>query len=156
MKIEPGKQKPDFELADDTGRIRSNAEFLGRGLVVYFYPKALTPGCTTEACDFRDSYGRFLAAGYEIVGVSPDPPGRLAEFRREHSLPFPLLSDPDHATAEAFGAWGIKKNYGREYMGIIRSTFVAAANGVIEHAWYNVRAKSHSDRVARDVIAGES
>ncbi len=154
MRLEPGMQLPDFELVDDTGTTRSSGEFAGRGLVVYFYPKAFTPGCTTEACDFRDSHERFQAAGYEILGVSPDSFERLAEFRAEHSLPFSLLSDPDHTMSDVFGAWGTKKNYGREYKGIIRSTIVANAAGIIEHAWYNVRAKAHADRVARDVLAG--
>ena len=152
MRLEPGMQLPDFELVDDTGTTRSKKAFAGRGLVAYFYPKAFTPGCTTEACDFRDSHERFLAAGYEILGVSPDSIDRLADFRAEHSLPFSLLSDPDHKMSDAFGAWGIKKNYGREYLGVIRSTIVANAAGVIEHAWYNVRAKSHADRVTREVL----
>jgi peroxiredoxin Q/BCP len=152
MKLEPGMKLPNFELIDDSGRTRANDDFAGRGLVIYFYPKAFTPGCTTEACDFRDNHERFLDIGYEVIGVSPDPIDRLARFREEHSLPFSLLSDPSHAMAEAFGAWGVKKNYGREYLGIIRSTFVANAAGVLEHAWYNVRAKAHVDRVAREVL----
>lgn len=154
MRLEPGMRLPDFQLVDDTGKTRRSTEFNGRGLVLYFYPKAFTPGCTTEACDFRDSHERFLAAGYEVLGVSPDSADRLAEFREKHSLPFALLSDPDHTMAEAFGAWGIKRNYGREYTGIIRSTFVADSAGVIEYAWYNVRAKAHVDRVAGEVLAG--
>ena len=153
MRLEPGISLPDFELLDDTGAKRTKAEFAGRGLVIFFYPKAFTPGCTTEACDFRDSHERFMADGYQVLGVSPDPIDQLAAFRREHSLPFSLLSDPDHTVAEAFGAWGIKRNYGREYEGIIRSTVVASADGVIEHAWYNVRARAHVDRVARELLA---
>jgi peroxiredoxin Q/BCP len=152
MKLEPGMNLPDFQLVDDTGTVRTKADFLGRGLVVFFYPKAFTPGCTTEACDFRDNHERFLTEGYEVVGISPDPVDRLASFRQEHSLPFSLLSDPDHTVAEAFGAWGIKKNYGREYEGMIRSTVVANADGLIEHAWYNVRAKAHVDRVSRELV----
>ena len=153
MRLEPGMNLPDFELADDAGKLRTKADFSGHGLVIYFYPKAFTPGCTREACDFRDSHERFSAQGYSVLGVSPDPVDRLASFRAEHSLPFSLLSDPDHKMAEAFGAWGMKKNYGREYEGIIRSTFVANPSGVIEHAWYNVRAKAHVDRVARDILS---
>ena len=95
-----------------------------------------------------------MTTGYQVVGVSPDSIDRLAQFREEHSLPFSLLSDPNHMMAEAFGAWGVKKNYGREYLGIIRSTFVADAAGVIEHAWYNVRATAHVDRVVRTVLSG--
>lgn len=153
MRLEPGMDLPDFQLVDDTGTLRTRADFLGSGLVVFFYPKAFTPGCTTEACDFRDSHERFLTQGYEVVGISPDPADRLAAFREEHSLPYSLLSDPDHRAADAFGAWGMKKNYGREYEGLIRSTVVANADGVIEHAWYNVRAKAHVDRVSRELVA---
>lgn len=148
MKLEPGMQLPTFRRIDDAGVERTSADFTGKGLVVYFYPKAFTPGCTGESCDFRDNYDRFLDSGYQIIGVSPDPVDLLARFRVEHRLPFSLLSDEDHSMADAFGAWGIKKNYGKEYEGLIRSTFVADATGTIEHAWYNVRAKAHVDRVA--------
>lgn len=148
MRLEPGMQLPSFSRPDDTGTIRHVGEFAGSGLTIYFYPKAFTPGCTGESCDFRDNHARFTSAGYQILGVSPDPVDRLSRFRAEHQLPFSLLSDEDHSMAEAFGAWGIKKNYGKEYEGLIRSTFVADATGTIEHAWYNVRAKAHVDRVA--------
>ena len=129
-----------------------NDDFKGQPLVIYFYPKAFTPGCTTESCDFRDNHARFIAAGYKVIGVSPDPVEFLAKFRKEHDLPFPLLSDEDHTMAEAFGAWGIKKNYGKEYEGLIRSTFVVDRTGNIEHAWYNVRAKAHVGRVAKELL----
>lgn len=152
MKLEPGMPLPPFSRSDHTGRLRDNSDFAGRGLVVYFYPKAFSPGCTGESCDFRDSHERFAAAGYQIVGVSPDPVERLDEFRKEYRLPFPLLSDEDHGMAEAFGAWGVKKNYGKEYEGLIRSTVVADKDGIIEHAWYNVRAKAHVARVSRTVL----
>jgi peroxiredoxin Q/BCP len=152
MKLEPGMKAPGFSRTDHEGATRTSAEYAGKGLVIYFYPKAFTPGCTGESCDFRDSHERYLAAGYQIVGVSPDPSSRLADFRNEYELPFTLLSDEDHEMAEAFGAWGIKKNYGKEYEGIIRSTFVLDAAGVVEHAWYNVRAKAHVDRVNRSVL----
>ncbi len=152
MKLEPGMNSPNFSRKDDTGASRSAADYAGSGLVIYFYPKAFTPGCTGESCDFRDNHSRFIKAGYQIVGVSPDPIEKLADFRKEHELPFPLLSDPDHAMAESFGAWGLKRNYGKEYEGIIRSTFVVAADGVIEHAWYNVRAKAHVGRVAKEIF----
>lgn len=147
MKLEPGMPLPEFSRPDETGADRTRSDFAGSGLVIYFYPKAFTPGCTGESCDFRDNHERFIAAGYEVIGVSPDPVDRLDQFRAKHDLPFPLLSDEDHSMAEAFGAWGIKKNYGKEYEGIIRSTIVADATGTIEHAWYNVRAKGHVDRV---------
>ena len=152
MKLEPGEKAPSFALPDETGTTQTAEDFAGKGLVIYFYPKAFTPGCTGESCDFRDNHERFAAAGYQIVGVSPDPIERLARFRAEHDLPFPLLSDEDHAMAEAYGAWGIKKNYGREYEGIIRSTLVIDGDGLIEHAWYNVRAKEHVSRVSTAVL----
>jgi peroxiredoxin Q/BCP len=149
MKLEPGMTTPSFQRLDDTGLERSLSDYAGSGLVIYFYPKAFTPGCTGESCDFRDSHDRFIASGYQVLGVSPDPVEKLAEFRKEYDLPFSLLSDPDHSMAEAFGAWGLKKNYGKEYEGIIRSTFVVDGAGVIENAWYNVRAKAHVGRVAK-------
>lgn len=152
MKLESGMEAPGFRRPDDSGTIRTNEDFVGSGLVVYFYPKAFTPGCTSESCDFRDNHQRFLDAGYAIVGVSPDPVDRLAGFKEKHELPFPLLSDSDHEMAAAFGAWGTKKNYGREYEGIIRSTIVIDDSGTIAHAWYNVRAKGHVARVGKDVL----
>ncbi len=153
MKLEAGMTAPPFARPDHNGSNRSSAEFAGRGLVIYFYPKAFTPGCTGESCDFRDSHDRFMAAGYEIIGVSPDPADRLASFREEYDLPFALLSDEDHTMAAAFGAWGIKKNYGKEYEGLIRSTIVIDGAGNIEHAWYNVRAKAHAARVGKALLA---
>ena len=152
MKLEAGTQAPELARPDHAGAIRTNRDYTGKGLVIYFYPKAFTPGCTTESCDFRDSHERFAAAGYAVLGVSPDPVDRLAGFRDKHSLPFALLSDEDHTMAETFGAWGIKKNYGREYEGVIRSTFVIDGAGIIEHAWYNVRAKGHVDRVGSSIL----
>jgi len=152
MTLESGMSAPAFSRPDDTGMVRTNSDFAGKGLVIYFYPKAFTPGCTGESCDFRDNHERFLANGYQVVGVSPDPSTRLAEFRDEYQLPFPLLSDEDHSMADDFGAWGIKKNYGKEYEGLIRSTFVLDAHGTIEHAWYNVRAKAHVARVEKTLI----
>lgn len=152
MKLEPGMKVPDFNRQDDTGKDKSYDDFSGKGLVVYFYPKAFTPGCTGESCDFRDNHDRFIKAGYEVIGVSPDPTDRLADFRSKYNLAFPLLSDEDHSMAASFGAWGLKKNYGKEYEGLIRSTFVIDASGVVEHAWYNVRAKGHVGRVTGTVI----
>jgi peroxiredoxin Q/BCP len=134
-------------MTSDDGSTVTLADFAGTRLVLYFYPKAFTPGCTTEACDFRDRHDAFHAAGTAVLGISPDPHERLAEFRAEHGLPFPLASDPDHSVAAAYGVWGIKRNYGREYEGLIRSTFVIGPDGVIEHAWRNVRAKGHAGRV---------
>jgi len=151
MRLQTGDTAPAFTRQDHTGAKVSNTDLAGRKAIIYFYPKAFTPGCTTESCDFRDNYQVFQKAGYEILGVSPDPVDRLDAFRQEHALPFPLLSDPDHSMAEAFGAWGIKKNYGKEYEGIIRSTVTIDEDGRIGAAWYNVRAKGHAARVESEV-----
>ncbi len=153
MRLEPGTEAPFFNRLNQAGEEVTLDDYAGHRLVVYFYPRAFTPGCTTESCDFRDRHEAFYAAGYEILGVSPDPVEKLERFRQEHNLPFPLLSDEDHAMAEAYGAWGIKKNYGREYEGLIRSTVVIDEAGVIEHAWYNVRAKGHASRVESSILA---
>jgi len=146
MRLEPGDTAPDFTAPDQTGVVRSSDGFKDAKLVLYFYPKAFTPGCTTESCDFAERYETFTDRGYAILGVSPDAPDKLADFRTEYDLPFDLLSDPDHTIATAYGAYGMKKNYGREYMGIIRSTFLIA-NGTIESAFYNVKAKGHAERI---------
>jgi peroxiredoxin Q/BCP len=151
MTVAAGDPAPAFTLIDDTGATVALEDFAGARLVVYFYPKAFTPGCTTESCDFRDRHEAFAAAGARVVGISPDDPEKLARFRAEHGLPFPLLSDPDHAVATAYGAWGVKKNYGKEYEGLIRSTFVVGPDGILEHAWRNVRAKGHAERVEREI-----
>jgi peroxiredoxin Q/BCP len=151
MQLSTGDPAPFFSRPDQEGRDVTLDDYAGHRLVIYFYPKAFTPGCTTESCDFRDRYQTFYEAGYEILGVSPDPSERLARFKTEHGLPFPLLSDEDHSMAEAYGAWGLKKNYGREYEGLIRSTFVVDEEGAIEHAFYNVRASGHADRMEREL-----
>lgn len=148
MAVEAGDRAPDFALTDHTGATVRLGDFAGERLVVYFYPRAFTPGCTTEACDFRDRYAALGHTGTRVVGISPDDPETLARFGEEHRLPFPLLSDPDHRVATAYGAWGVKKNYGKEYEGLIRSTFVVGPEGVVSHAWRNVRAKGHAGRVA--------
>lgn len=119
--------------------------------VLFVYPAAMTPGCTTEACDFRDRYERLQAAGFDVVGLSPDAPEKNAAFRDAHGLPYRLLSDPDHELLEELGAWGMKKNYGREYEGVIRSTIITDAEGAITHAFRNVRAKGHAARIAREL-----
>lgn len=143
---------PDFTLLDQDRNPVSLSDFSGKRVVMFFYPKAMTPGCTAEACDFRDSYQDFLAAGMAVVGVSPDPPEDLARFREKDNLPFPLLSDADHQVAEAFGAWGPKKLYGREMVGLIRSTFVLGPDGEVERDYRNVRAKGHVGRLRRDLL----
>ena len=151
MTIDVGDRAPAFRLTSDDGAKVALGDFKGRNLVVYFYPKAFTPGCTTQACDLRDDYDRFIAAGCAVVGISPDAPDKLARFRKEYRLPFPLLADTDHAVAAAYGAWGTKKNYGREYQGIIRSTFLIDGSGVVTEAWYNVKASGHIDRLLRQL-----
>lgn len=140
-------QAPRFTLPDQDGNPVSLKDLLGAPLILFFYPAAMTPGCTTEACDFRDSYDELLEAGYQVVGISPDAPERNKQFREKEGLPFPLLSDPNHKVAEAFGAWGPKKNYGREYEGLIRSTFFIDTDGTITRAMRNVRATGHVARV---------
>ncbi len=152
MRLEPGQAAPPFTATDHDGNEVTLDDFKGGNLVMYFYPKAFTPGCTTESCDFRDRHESFTDAGYSIVGVSPDAPQKLSDFRAEYDLPFPLLSDPDHAIAEAYGAWGTKKNYGKEYEGIIRSTITVGPDGSVTNAWYNVRAKGHAERIADAVL----
>jgi peroxiredoxin Q/BCP len=150
--IDVGDTAPVFVLPDETGEPQSLSDYAGKHLIVYFYPKAMTPGCTAEACDFRDRSDRFLAAGFAVVGVSPDPPSRLATFKEREHLNFPLLSDEDHTVAAAYGAWGAKKNYGREYEGLIRSTFVIDPSGVVTHAFRNVKAKGHVERLAKELL----
>ena len=152
MGLDIGDPAPADQLTTDQATPASLRDHAGRKLVVFFYPKAMTPGCTKEACGFRDNYEQFQAAGYDIVGVSPDPPEANARFRERDALPFTLLSDPDHVVAEQLGAWGIKKNYGREYEGLIRSTFVLDEQSSITHAWRNVKATGHVERVARELL----
>ena len=150
--LEIGDKAPQFTLLDDTGSEVSLSDYTGGKLVMFFYPKAMTPGCTTEACDFRDRADALLTAGYSVVGVSPDPSDRLAKFKEKESLTYPLLSDTDHAITAAFGAWGTKINYGREYEGLIRSTFIVDEAGQLSHIYRNVRAKGHVARVTRDLL----
>ncbi|MEX5236712.1 thioredoxin-dependent thiol peroxidase [Kocuria arenosa] len=150
-RLEPGRQAPDFALPDAQGRTVSLADHRGQRVVVYFYPKAATPGCTTQACDFRDSLERFAADGLAVIGISPDRPETLARFAEEQSLTFPLLSDADHRVAKAYGAWGEKKNYGKTYEGLVRSTVVVGPDGDVELAQYNVRATGHVAKLRRDL-----
>lgn len=141
-----------FELANQDGERVTSEHFAGKKYVMFFYPRAMTPGCTKESCDFRDSYSEFTDAGYEIVGVSPDPPSRNAKFREKEGLNFDLLSDEDHVLAESLGAWGEKKLYGKTMEGLIRSTFVIDENGHVEKAYHNVRATGHVGRVKTDLL----
>jgi peroxiredoxin Q/BCP len=138
-----GDQAPDFTLPDHTGTPRSLSELRGERTIVYFYPAAMTPGCTKQACDFRDNLGSLQAAGYAVVGVSPDTPAKLARFVERDSLTFPMLGDPEHGVLEAYGAWGEKSMYGRTVTGVIRSTIVLDATGTVTHALYNVKATGH-------------
>ncbi len=147
-RLEAGDLIPEFAVRDQNDDVVTHDDVRGQGAIIYFYPESFTPGCTTESCDFRDRTEALTEAGYRIFGVSPDPVARQAEFRAEYELPFDLLSDPDHAMAEAFGAWGTKVNYGREYVGLIRSTIVVGPDGRVERALYNVKAKGHAERVA--------
>lgn len=142
----------EFTLKDQEGQPVSRSDFSGKRLIVFFYPAAMTPGCTAEACDFRDRYGDLQAAGFELVGVSPDKPERNARFREKEGLPFPLLSDEDHNVAEAFGAWGTKMLYGKESVGLIRSTFVLGPDGEIEREYRKVKAQGHVARVTADLL----
>ncbi|MBW3666052.1 MAG: thioredoxin-dependent thiol peroxidase [Actinobacteria bacterium] len=144
--------KVTFELANQDGEMVSDSDFVGRRYVMFFYPKAMTPGCTVESCDFRDSYGEFADAGYEIVGVSPDPPSRNKEFIEKEGLNFDLLSDEDHELAKSLGAWGEKRLYGKVSKGLIRSTFVIDEEGEVVEAYRNVNARGHVDRVKADLL----
>src|SRR3990170_4842096 len=138
-RLAPGDAAPDFALPTDTGETLSLKELRGRKVILYVYPAAMTPGCTKQACDFRDSLGSLQAAGYEVVGVSPDTPAKLAKFRERDAITFPLVSDQDKSVLTAYGAFGEKQLYGKTVTGVIRSTFVIDENGAIEHALYNVK-----------------
>jgi peroxiredoxin Q/BCP len=147
--LEPGSPAPDFTLLDQDEHPVSLHDFAGRRVILYFYPAAMTPGCTTQACDFRDSLGSLQGAGYTVLGVSRDLPATLREFRERDGLAFPLLSDPDHAVHDHYGAWGEKQNYGKTIEGVLRSTFVIDENGAVEHALYNVKATGHVARLRK-------
>ena len=149
QRLEPGTAAPDFSLLDQDGSRVALADLRGEKVVLYFYPAAMTPGCTTQACDFRDSIGSLQGAGYRVIGISRDEPSTLAEFRERDGLTFTLLSDPDHAVHSAYGVWGEKMNYGKVIEGVIRSTFVLDADGVIDLALYNVKATGHVARIRK-------
>ena len=153
-RLNVGDTAPAFALADDAGNTVSLADYAGQRVLVYFYPRANTPGCTKEACDFRDSLEQLHDLNIAVVGISPDKPEALAKFRDDHDLNFPLLSDPDKSVMTAYGAFGEKKNYGKVVQGVIRSTFLVSVNdagvGTIEQAQYNVKATGHVGRILRD------
>lgn len=145
--LNEGDNAPDFELQDGDGKTWSLRDLKGSKVVLYFYPADDTPGCTAQACDFRDSMQPLTTAGYTVLGVSPQDADSHGRFAQKYSLNFPLLVDEDHRVAEAYGAWGEKKNYGKTYEGIIRSTFVIDENGAVEKALYNVKATGHVARL---------
>src|SRR5579875_2651322 len=146
-----GDPAPDFTLPDADGKSVSLADYRGRKVVVYFYPAAMTPGCTKQACDFRDSLASLQAAGYSVLGISPDQPAKLAKFRDRDAVTFPLLSDADKATLSAYGAYGEKTMYGKKVTGVIRSTFVVDEDGKIALAQYAVKATGHVAKLRRDL-----
>lgn len=153
MLLPEGTPAPDFALPDESGQIHRLSDYRGRVVVLYFYPKDNTPGCTKEACGFRDDYADYQAAGVMVIGVSPDPPERHARFKLKYNLPFVLLSDPEHQVLEKYGAWGLKKAYGREYYGVLRVTYVIDPEGIIRKVYPKVKPAEHSKQVLEDLRA---
>jgi peroxiredoxin Q/BCP len=151
--VEEGKPAPDFELASDSGERVKLSALRGKPVVLYFYPKDDTPGCTRQACDIRDAWGEFQRAGAVVFGVSPDGEASHAKFKSKYGLPFPLLADPTHEVSEAYGVWGEKSFAGRKYMGVERSTFVIGADGNVARVMRKVDAKSHADDVLAALTA---
>jgi thioredoxin-dependent peroxiredoxin len=150
-RLSPGDPAPEFSLPTDNGDRLTLKDLRGRKVVLYAYPAAMTPGCTTQACDFRDSIGSLQAAGYEVVGISPDKPAKLAKFRERDAITFPLVSDEDKSVLTAYGAYGEKQMYGKTVTGVIRSTWVIDEDGNIERAMYNVKATGHVAKLRRDL-----
>jgi peroxiredoxin Q/BCP len=150
-RLAPGDPAPDFTLPDADGNDVSLASLRGQRVIIYFYPAAMTPGCTKQACDFRDSKADLSDAGFAVLGISPDSPAKLAKFRDKEGLTFPLLSDKDRAVLAAYGAYGEKKLYGKTTVGVIRSTFVVGADGKIEQALYGVKATGHVARLRKEL-----
>lgn len=147
MTIKTGLPAPNFSLKDDEGRTRVMSEFKGKKVIIYFYPKDDTPGCTTEACNFRDDYGAYVEAGITILGISPDSVKSHQKFKEKYELPFSLLADEDHKVAEAFGVWGKKRFMGKEYMGVLRTTFIVDEKGRIAHIFEDVKPTDHSKEI---------
>jgi len=150
-RLAPGDPAPDFTLLDADGQPVSLSSFRGQRVIVYFYPAAMTPGCTKEACDFRDNLAELNGQGITVLGISPDLPAKLARFRDKEGLTFPLLSDPDRAVLQAYGAYGEKKLYGKTTVGVIRSTFVIGTDGTVEKALYGVKATGHLARLMTEL-----
>ena len=153
MVLAAGTNAPSFELRDGLGNIHRLSDYAGKTFVLYFYPKDGTSGCTKEACSFRDSYEEFKDAGVDVIGVSPDSETSHSKFSEKYELPFTLLSDPDHKVCEAYGAWGVKKMYGREYEGVYRTTFIIGPDGGIKHVFEKVKPTEHSQEVLQAVMA---
>ncbi|WP_434743082.1 thioredoxin-dependent thiol peroxidase [Micromonospora sp. SH-82] len=150
-RLSPGDPAPEFSLPTDTGETLALSDLRGRRVILYAYPAAMTPGCTKQACDFRDTLDSLRSAGYEVVGISPDKPAKLAKFREHDAITFPLVSDQDKQVLSAYGAYGEKQMYGRTVTGVIRSTFVIDPDGKIERALYNVKATGHVAKLRRDL-----
>lgn len=150
-RLAPGDTAPDFTLPDADGNPVSLADHRGRKVIVYFYPAALTPGCTKQACDFTDNLDVLATAGYDVIGVSPDKPEKLAKFREKESLKVTLVADPDKSVLTSYGAFGEKKLYGKTVTGVIRSTIVVDESGKVEHALYNVKATGHVAKLLKDL-----
>ena len=153
-RLSPGDTAPDFTLTDDQGAQVSLSDLRGKKVIVYFYPAAMTPGCTTQACDFSDNINTLHGEGYEVLGISPDKPEKLAKFREHDGLTIRLLSDADRSVMNSYGAFGEKKLYGKTVEGVIRSTVVVDEAGKVSHAWYNVKATGHVAKLRRDLGLG--
>lgn len=153
MTLTAGNKAPDFDLMDNDGKLHKLSDYQGKTIVVYFYPKDDTPGCTKEACSFRDAYADFREAGVEVIGISPDNEKSHTKFIQKYELPFVLLSDKDHQVCEAFGVWGLKKYMGREYEGVYRTTFIIGPDGVIKKVFEDVKPADHSQEVLAAVMA---
>ncbi len=147
MPITANQPAPAFTLPDENGKMHSLSDYRGQPVILYFYPKDDTPGCTTEACSFRDDYSAYEGKNVTILGVSPDSPKSHAKFKAKYQLPFTLLADEDHQVAEAYGVWGLKKSFGKEYMGILRTTFLIGSDGRIAKVFENVKPAEHSNEV---------
>jgi thioredoxin-dependent peroxiredoxin len=150
-RLSPGDTAPDFTLTDDQGGQVRLSDLRGQKVIVYFYPAAMTPGCTTQACDFSDNINSLRGAGYEVLGISPDKPEKLAKFREKDGLTIRLLSDADKAVMNSYGAFGEKKLYGKTVEGVLRSTVVVDEDGKVSNAWYNVKATGHVAKLRRDL-----